>query len=180
MKRSIIIVLALLLLALEAFAFAGCGGKEGNAPGESIQPQEGGIIAGGDATTGDSDEGDSMDGDSTEGDIGSMVGDSGSPLAWPVAELPPGLPEYPDGTIEDISVEDRGVFLYILNTEKGSVDSYVESLVDSGWVYDDSEPELTTLSKGGWLVVILFEDDAGLAIAATDAGNDGKSADELN
>ena len=126
MKRgvSIFIALVLLLSLIALFAFTGCGGKS-NPPTESVQEQEEGLV--------------------TENDTGSLGVDSGSKFDWPTAELPSGFSEYPDGTIEDVNTDGGDVRIYISNTERKSFDSYVKSLVNSGWLLDDSEPDAPTL-----------------------------------
>ena len=116
MKRNTRIVLALLLSVIVVFAFAGCGGNKGNIS----QPVE---------TTHPAAE-----------DTGSESNNnySGSQFEWPDAELPIEFIKYPNGTVEEVILNDDGfldakeVSIGVSNTDENTFDSYVKSLVDAG------------------------------------------------
>ena len=77
----------------------------------------------------------------------------GELVDWPTAQLPPGLPKYPGGTINIFDVDDDGsVLLGIRDTDESAYNAYVTTLQESGWVRTRTEDGLVELTKDGFQI----------------------------
>ena len=59
--------------------------------------------------------------------------------AWPVDYLPQGFPEYPDGDIVRVRVDESGsVYINIEESSIGTFDKYAATLKDAGWDLEEA------------------------------------------
>jgi len=59
------------------------------------------------------------------------------PNVWPVDYLPQGFPEYPDGDITSVKVDESGsIFISIEESSQKTFDKYVTTLEDAGWEFE--------------------------------------------
>jgi len=72
---------------------------------------------------------------------------------WPAAYLPPGLPEYPGGTLE-VTAAPGNVIMNIYNTSSAELEAYMALLESDGWEVWDykglQEGDLVMGTKGLW------------------------------
>ena len=67
------------------------------------------------------------------------------PNVWPVAFLPQGFPEYPDGVITNAEIFLGGsLSLDIEGTSKETYDKYIASLMDAGWKIEKTDIDIVT------------------------------------
>ena len=83
-------------------------------------------------------------------------------MDWPAADLPDGFPEYPDGNLTYVDVDDTGVYVFIEDTEKETYDAYLKTLESDGWKIDEElageGDEGVTITKGAWLMSLSFDE----------------------
>jgi len=102
-----------------------------------------------DKTDDDSDDNSNVDDDKSDGDY---------PEGWPVDDLPPGFPVYPNGEINDLSGEDY-IFIVIHNTDQDTFEGYKAEL--EAWGFEFGE-----LSPAG--IYTGFTDDWEVGLSSTD------------
>jgi len=169
MKKILLIVMA---FALVLSLCAGCNTGKRVVDDFDDDPEP--IVIGGTSDDNSGDKPDDNSGDKPKDDSGDKPeDDSGDkpdvddpaidiPEGWPVDNLPPGFPVYPNGEINDLSGEDY-TFIVIHNTDQDTFKGYKAEL--EAWGFEFDEPSSNDIYTG-------FTDDweIGLSTAETMVG----------
>ena len=98
---------------------------------------------------------------------------------WPSAELPPGFPKYSGGD-QYYEVDEYGVFIYVLETDKKTFNDYMDLLTSFGFDFD-AGPDAdgwNNAMMGSWSLAVFFDEEWSVTgILVSDWGSDFVSAE---
>ena len=156
MKRIVTIVLAVILvLALTAGCSSNNSGSGGSEPSTNIV----------------------VGGSSSDNSGGNNSNRGGMADNWPASELPQNFPAYPNGEVVSVdgAVDDYGIFIVILDTDKATYDAYLKTMESEGWsepYWAESEGSEISLAKGPlWFLIEYTDSDSMVQIMLVDQGD---------